>query len=68
MHIRKVSPAASLLFSFYSWADGLDRDTLLTEAPATPKAGTVRVTGGGEGATQSDTPGTKTGAINASIL
>jgi hypothetical protein len=68
MLIRKVSIPASLLFSICCWADGLDRDALLTEAPATPKAGTVRVTGGGGGATQSDDPGTGSGGLNASIL
>jgi hypothetical protein len=31
------------------FAEGLDRDTLLTEAPATPDRGTVRVSGGGNG-------------------
>ncbi|MCA1828593.1 MAG: hypothetical protein LC689_16850 [Myxococcales bacterium] len=32
-------------------ADGLDRDTLLTDSPAVPNAGTVRVTGGATGST-----------------
>ncbi len=68
MLIRNVSILASLLFSICCWADGLDRDTLLTEAPATPKAGTVRITGGGGGATQSDNPGTASGVVNAAIL
>src|SRR3979409_391938 len=68
MLIRKVSNPASLLFSICCWADGLDRDALLTEAPATPKAGTVRVTGSGGGATQGDNPGTGSGGLDASIL
>ncbi len=55
----------ALLFALASsaaLADGLDRDTLLTDAPAVPQQGTVRVTGGVAG-TSSDTstPGTTQG-------
>src|ERR1700694_2981325 len=68
MLIRRVSIPASLFFSICCWADGLDRDALLTEAPGTPKAGTVRFTGSGGGSTQGDHPGTGSGGLNASIL
>ena len=37
---------AHLLAAAAVRADGLDRDTLLTEAPATPHSGTVRLTAG----------------------
>ena len=42
---------AALLFlaTAAAHADGLDRDALLTEAPATPRSGTVRVTAGARG-------------------
>jgi hypothetical protein len=36
-----------------AWASGIDRDTLLTDAPALPDQGTVRITGGITGTTDS---------------
>jgi hypothetical protein len=48
--------AAGLVLSAISlpvWAEGLDRDTLLTDAPAVPNKGTVRVTGGVTGTSDS---------------
>ncbi len=49
-------------------AAGLDRDTLLTESPAVPNAGTVRLTGaaGGQPSGAADTG--STGGISGSIL
>jgi hypothetical protein len=47
--------AAILLTAATARAQGLDRDTLLTDAPAVPQQGTVRVTGGVTGT--SDTAG-----------
>lgn len=41
----------ALFAGFAAHADGLDRDTLLTDSPAVPNQGTVRVTGGATGAT-----------------
>jgi hypothetical protein len=38
---------------FQASADGLDRDTLLTDAPAVPDKGTVRITGGVTGTSDS---------------
>lgn len=59
-----MSPSRTLLFSLLVGtalhAQGLDRDTLLTDAPAVPAKGTVRVTGGATGTTQTD-DGTDTG-------
>lgn len=44
-------------------AQGLDRDSLLTDAPATPAKGTVRVSGGGTGVSSAtDSSGATTGA------
>lgn len=42
-------------------ADGLDRDTLLTDAPAVPNQGTVRITGGVTGTTDSSGVGNTQG-------
>lgn len=44
---------AALLISSAAAAQGLDRDTLLTDAPAVPSAGTVRLTGGVTGTSDS---------------
>jgi len=44
---------AILLISSAAAAQGLDRDTLLTDAPAVPSAGTVRLTGGVTGTSDS---------------
>ena len=52
-------------------ADGLDRDTLLTDAPAVPEAGTVRVTGGASGGTNdkgADGVSTGQNAISGNVL
>jgi hypothetical protein len=43
-------------------AQGLDRDTLLTDAPAVPAVGTVRVTGAGVATQNSDNGATPTGS------
>ena len=45
---------AILLCSAAASAQGLDRDTLLTDAPAVPAKGTVRVTGGVTGTTATE--------------
>jgi hypothetical protein len=44
---------ALLLFASAVRAEGLDRDTLLTDAPAVPEKGTVRLTGGVTGTSDS---------------
>jgi hypothetical protein len=46
--------AAVLLAASAASAQGLDRDTLLTDAPAVPAVGTVRVTGSGVATEKSD--------------
>jgi hypothetical protein len=48
-------------------AQSLDRDGLLTEAPATPEAGTVRITGEGGGQLQSNSAESQ-GFISGTIL
>ena len=49
-------------------ASGLDRDALLTEAPAVPNAGTVRFSGGAGGQTSGAADSGSTGSISGSIL
>jgi hypothetical protein len=55
-------------FSAPAFAAGLDRDTLLTEAPAVPDAGIVRVTGGANGQPSGAPDSGSTGGISANIL
>lgn len=59
---------ALLLAASTARADGLDRDTLLTDAPATPKKGTVRVSAGGDASPKAadGAPGT-TGQVSATV-
>ena len=42
--MRRLALLALALAAGAARADGLDRDTLLTDSPAVPNAGTVRVT------------------------
>ena len=52
-------------------ADGLDRDTLLTDSPAVPNKGTVRITGGATGSTSdaSDTGGNAgTSGVSGNVM
>ena len=57
--------AALVLSAGVARAQGLDRDTLLTDAPAVPSQGTVRLTGGATGAS-TDTGATNTGSSGVS--
>src|SRR3981189_2479569 len=59
---------ATLLFAFASAAaaQGLDRDTLLTDAPAVPPVGTVRVSGAGVATENADSGATPTGSSSLS--
>lgn len=50
---RTAVLALALLAASAANAQGLDRDSLLTDAPAVPQKGTVRVTGGVTGTTDS---------------
>jgi hypothetical protein len=61
--------AALLLTAGIARAQGLDRDTLLTDAPAVPAQGTVRVTGGVTGTTDSSGVGNTQGQaqVNGNI-
>jgi len=49
-------------------AAGLDRDTLLTDAPATPDKGTVRVTGAGSGQSSTEVGGVNQSSVSGSIM
>src|SRR5882724_8577865 len=51
-----------------SFGAGLDRDTLLTEAPAVPNAGTVRITGAANGQTSGAADSGSTGGVSANIM
>src|SRR2546423_7248855 len=46
--------AVVLAFASAASAEGLDRDTLLTDAPAVPPVGTVRIAGAGVATEKSD--------------
>jgi len=59
--LAAISPGASL-------GAGLDRDTLLTEAPAVPNSGTVRVTGAANGQASGAADSGSTGGVSGSIL
>jgi hypothetical protein len=48
-------------------AEGLDRDTLLTDAPATPDKGTVRVMGASSAQGPASDGGTATGKVSGSV-
>src|ERR1700737_422053 len=54
--------AMLLAFASAASAEGLDRDTLLTDAPAVPAVGTVRVTGAGVATQNTDNGATPTGS------
>jgi hypothetical protein len=54
-----IAPLTLFAFEAPLFAQGLDRDTLLTEAPATPAASTVRIAGIGAGSAQTDASGSQ---------
>jgi hypothetical protein len=56
MH-RPLAAALTLLISAPAAAQTLDHDSLLTDAPATPEASTIRFAGIGSGTTQTDSSG-----------
>jgi hypothetical protein len=56
--------AVLLAFGSSAYAQGLDRDTLLTDAPAVPAVGTVRIAGAGVATEKSDSSSSSfTGSI-----
>ena len=55
-----------LLAAGIASAQGLDRDTLLTDAPAVPRQGTVRITGGVTGTTDNGGVGNTQGQAQLS--
>jgi hypothetical protein len=65
--VKIVAPALVLALGSPARAEGLDRDTLLTDSPATPDKGTVRVTGGTSGAGATSDGTNATGSVSGSI-
>jgi hypothetical protein len=68
--MRGLAIFAIVLAAAAARADGLDRDTLLTDSPAVPNAGTVRVTGAATGSTsdaQSTGGNTGTSGVSGSV-
>jgi hypothetical protein len=72
MPIRSRLPVAALYLCLCSslpgLAAGLDRDTLLTEAPAVPNQGTVRISGAANGQPSGAADSGSTGGLSGSIL
>jgi hypothetical protein len=64
--MRHLTLFALALAATAARAQGLDRDTLLTDAPAVAAKGTVRVTGGATGTTDSAGVGATKGQANVS--
>lgn len=58
----RTLPALVLMAASAASAQGLDRDTLLTDAPAVPAVGTVRVTGSGLATENTDNGSTPSGS------
>src|SRR5476651_806754 len=69
IHSLKTLALAALLSAASSsvHAAGLDRDTLLTEAPAVPNPGTVRLTGGANGQPSGAADSGSTGGVSGNI-
>ena len=67
--MSKLSILALLaLLPLASRAAGLDRDTLLTEAPAVPNSGTVRITGGVNGQPSGAADSGSTGGLIGNVM
>jgi hypothetical protein len=64
--MRRLALLAVALAAGVARADGIDRDTLLTDAPAVPNQGTVRITGGVTGTTDSSGVGATQGQAQVS--
>jgi len=64
--MRRLALYAIVLAASVTRADGIDRDTLLTDAPAVPNQGTVRITGGVTGTTDSSGAGNTHGQAQIS--
>ena len=64
--MRWFAAFALVLAARAASAEGLDRDTLLTDAPAVPDKGTVRLTGGVTGTTDAAGVGATQGQANIS--
>jgi hypothetical protein len=61
-------PLLVLAVSAAANAAGLDRDTLLTEAPAVPNSGTVRISGTANGQPTGAADGGSTGGLTGNIM
>jgi hypothetical protein len=64
--MRRLALLVVALAASVARADGIDRDTLLTDAPAVPNQGTVRITGGVTGTTDSSGVGNTQGQAQVS--
>jgi hypothetical protein len=64
--MRRLALLAVTLAAGIARADGIDRDTLLTDAPAVPNKGTVRITGGVTGTTDKSGVGNTQGQAQVS--
>jgi len=64
--MRRLALFAVALAAPVARADGIDRDTLLTDAPAVPNRGTVRITGGVTGTTDKSGVGATQGQAQVS--
>ena len=64
--MRRLAALLVLTAVHVARADGLDRDTLLTDSPAVPNQGTVRVTGGVTGTTDATGVGNVQGQAQVS--
>jgi hypothetical protein len=62
----RLLPALLLALALGARAQGIDRDSLLTDAPAVPEKGTVRVSGGATATQNSDNGATQAGSSSIS--
>jgi hypothetical protein len=70
MRLRLLILALSAIPALSSAANaaGIDRDSILTDAPAAPDKGTIRVTGGGIGQAGTETGSTNQSSVSGNIL
>src|SRR5215212_1885648 len=64
--MRWLAPLVLVVTASSARAEGLDRDTLLTDSPAVPNQGTVRITGGVTGTTDASGVNNTQGQANIS--
>lgn len=67
LRLRTAAPLLLACFALAARGEGIDRDTLLTDAPATPDVGTVRVSGATSGQGPAAAGGVSSGSVSGSI-